>query len=79
MEWNMLKKIGAYSLDIYLMHTFITAANRKMLFKVGITAFYPNIFINFIMAMCFPMVVSFVLKKVKIYSYIFKPVQIKKK
>ena len=78
-KWNMLKKIGAYSLDIYLMHTFITAANRKALFKVGITSFYPNIFINFIMAMWLPMVISFILKKVNIYFYIFKPVQIKKK
>ena len=77
-KWNMLQKIGAYSLDIYLLHTFITAASRKMLFKVGITSFYPNILINFIMAMCLPIVISFVLKKINVYFYIFKPVQIKK-
>lgn len=77
-KWNMLQKIGAYSLEIYLLHTFITAANRKMLFKVGITSFYPNILINFIMAMCLPIVISFVLKKINVYFYIFKPVQIKK-
>ena len=76
---KVLQKVGTSSLDIYLMHTFITAANRKLLLKVGITSFYINILINFMMALCLPLFFSFLLKKLNVYSYIFKPVHGKKK
>ena len=68
-----LQRVGKYSLDIYLLHTFITAANRKLLFRCGIDWFVPNIVVNFTMGLCLPIIASIILKRLGIYKYIFKP------
>ena len=64
---------GIYSLEIYVTHNFITAANRIILLKLGITNFYFNLILNFIMAVFIPVICSFVLKKVKLHKAVFRP------
>lgn len=70
---DMLSKIGTYSLEIYVLHCFITAANRIILIRIGITEFYFNIFINLVMATGLPMLGAFILKKLKLHAWFFKP------
>lgn len=64
---------GKYSLEIYLTHCFITAANRLILIKLGITIFWINIIVNFIMATFIPVLCAYILKKIKLHEYIFRP------
>ncbi len=64
---------GKYSLEIYLTHCFITAANRIILIKLGITMFGVNVLVNFIMATFIPVLCAHILKKIKLHEYIFRP------
>ena len=64
---------GKYSLEIYLTHCFITAANRIILIKLGITMFGVNVLVNFIMATFIPILCAYILKKIKLHKYIFRP------
>jgi fucose 4-O-acetylase-like acetyltransferase len=74
---SVLQILGKYSLDIYLLHSFFTAANRKLLFKMGIDKFSLNILSNFILSICLPIGISIVLKKFRIYRYFFKPFEMR--
>lgn len=65
--------IGRHSLEIYVTHCFITAANRKILIKLGITNFYINVLINMITAIVIPVTGALILKRLKINELIFRP------
>lgn len=67
-----LNYCGQHSLEIYVLHCFITAANRKILFKLGIENFVFNVLINFIMAVLIPLAAGVFLKKTGLYNYVFK-------
>lgn len=56
-----------------MLHCFITAPNRIILNKFGITNFYMNFFINIIVSTALPIVFAIICKKIKIYDYIFRP------
>ena len=71
---GILRLIGTYSLEIYVLHCFITAANRIILFRLGIDNFYLNVTINLLMATFLPMLASVLLKKMKLYGFFFRPV-----
>lgn len=64
---------GRYSLEIYVIHCFITAGNRVILPKLGITYFALAFIINLIMAIFIPILISLVLKKLKLYKILYKP------
>lgn len=70
---KLLSLFGTYSLKIYLTHTFITSANRKILIALGITNFYLNFVINLMMAVFIPMGCAYILKKMKLHDLIFRP------
>jgi len=69
---------GRYSLEIFLTHCFITAANRKILPALGIHIFGLNIITNLIMATVLPIMFSIILKKLGIHKLFFKPCTLKK-
>ena len=71
---GVLSFIGTYSLEIYVLHCFITAANRILLMKFGLTDFYFNITVNLLMATFLPVLGAFILKKLKLHAWFFKPV-----
>ncbi|MBE5951817.1 MAG: acyltransferase [Lachnospiraceae bacterium] len=71
---GVLRWIGTYSLEIYVTHCFITAANRRILPAIGITNFYCNIVTNFIMAVLLPVAAACILKHLRLHSWIFRPV-----
>lgn len=70
---KILVFVGNYSLEIYLIHCFITAANRKILPAVGITNFYVNVVVNFLMAVFIPIGCAFLLKRMNLHKLIFRP------
>lgn len=70
---RMLPFLGRYSLEIYVLHCFITAANRTILFKIGIREFYLNVFVNLVMATVLPVLFAVLLKKVHLHDLIFRP------
>lgn len=72
-DLRILNICGKYSLEIYVMHNFITAANRIILFKAGIVNFYLNILVNLIMAVGIPILFAVILKKINIHKVVFRP------
>ncbi len=70
---GVLAFIGTHSLEIYVLHCFITAANRILLIKLGITDFYLNITVNLLMATFLPVLGSMILKKLRLHVWFFKP------
>lgn len=70
---KILNLCGQYSLEIYVTHCFIIAANRNLLLKFGLTNFYANAVINFIMATFIPVLCAYLLKKIGIHRAIFRP------
>lgn len=65
--------LGRYSLEIYLIHCFITAGNRKILPMLGITTFGASFVVNLLMAVTIPVLFSMLLKKIGLYVLMFKP------
>ncbi len=76
---KLFQIIGRYSLEIYVLHCFITAGNRVLLPKIGINNFFINVVINLIMAITLPILFSYIAKKIHVYKYIFKPASFWKK
>lgn len=70
---RILRWCGRYSLEIYVFHNYITAANRVILFRLGITGFYINIAVNFLMAVIIPICVGIILRKTGLYPFFFNP------
>jgi len=71
---GLFRFLGGYSLEIYVLHCFITAANRVILLKLGISDFYTNIMVNFVTATVLPVLAAWILKKMRLHAYFFKPV-----
>lgn len=70
---RILKICGIYSLEIYLTHCFINAANRKLLPTIGIENFFLNFIINTIMSTVIPILCAMLLKKMNLHIWIFRP------
>ena len=70
---DILELCGTYSLEIYVVHCFITAGNRVILPKLGITHFGLNILTNMVMAVFIPMGCAWILKKWNLHTLIFRP------
>lgn len=73
MNAHIFELIGRYSLEIYLIHCFITAGNRKILPKIGITNFWPSFIVNFLLAVTIPILFSMFMKKIGLHAILFKP------
>ncbi len=77
-HWKYLKEnrflsfIGRHSLEIYVMHHFITAASR-LLPKFGVTNVYVVLIIALIAGILFPILFSAICKNIGIYGFFFEP------
>lgn len=67
---------GKYSLEIYMMHTFLTAAIRSILIR-WVRNFVLNVSLNFIISTLVPIMIAVILKKLRLHKWIFKPVRLK--
>lgn len=74
-SWNsrLLGIIGRYSLEIYVLHCFITAANRTLFSLLGINNFYFSVLVNLIAGIVLPILCSLVLMKVNLHQFVFNP------
>lgn len=71
---EILAPIGRYSLEIFLIQTFVIAADRTILPVIGITDFGVNLCISFVTAVLVPILLSLMTKKLQIHSLLFRPV-----
>ena len=76
-ENRLFSFFGKYSLEIYTMHTFLTAANRSILIRGGVRNFALNVSLNFIISTLVPVMIAVILKKLRLHKWIFKPVKLK--
>lgn len=67
---------GRFSLEIYVIHCFITAGNRTILPKLGITNFFISFTLNSIMAIFIPILLALIMKKIGIYKIVYAPVEL---
>lgn len=74
---SVFNYIGRNSMEIYVIHFLITSFNRVWLRRID-TGFYLYIIINWTLGVVIPIIVSYVLKKIKLYESVFKPVKIKR-
>ena len=70
---GVLEILGSYALEIYVIHCFITAGNRVILPKLGITQFALNMAVNTAMATLIPVGCAWILKKMGLHTLIFRP------
>lgn len=69
-----LAPIGRYSLEIFLIQTYVIAADRTILPRIGVTDFTVSLCISFITAVFVPILLSVMTKKLHVHSLIFSPV-----
>lgn len=69
-----LAPIGRYSLEIFLIQTYVIAADRTILPMIGVTDFGVSLCISFATAVLVPVLLSVMTKKLHVHSLIFSPV-----
>ena len=72
-NFNVFILCGKYSLEIYVTHCFITAASRFLPTKLGLNVFGLDVVLSLIAATFIPVLFGYILKKIKIHRYIFRP------
>ncbi len=73
----LLQLLGRYSLEIYVLHCFISAPMRKILIIVGINNIVLSVCISAIIAIVVPILIAMFLKKMNIYRLVFRPFELK--
>lgn len=71
---KILVNCGKNSLEIYLIHCFLTAGFRVIFYRLGLTILVLNVFVNLILSIIVPISISYILKKIGIYKIFFKGV-----
>lgn len=70
---HLLIYFGKISLEIYLIHSYISTICRTLLKFLGVTNIILSAFIGFIISIVGSCLITFLLKKINIHKYIFKP------
>lgn len=68
---KMLQLCGKYSLEIYVMHCFLTAFFRMALHKIRLYFMPVNILVNLTLSVVIPIAVSICMKKIRVYDFFF--------
>lgn len=74
-KYSVLKYVGKYSTEIYLIHSYFTYLNRIILLKINISNFCANFLANCFISIIACIIISKVLKKLNIYNLIFNPMK----
>lgn len=72
-ESKLLDFCGRYSMEIYLLHTFITSGNRIILPWLGITYFPLAFGLTALMGVLIPICCGALLKKLRLHKLFFRP------
>ena len=73
---SFLGYLGKHSLEIYLIHTFVLSAIRYLLTKSGIASPVVFIIIGLPCGVIIPLLVSFVLRKIRLYNIFFNQLKL---
>lgn len=71
---ELLKMIGRYSLEIYVIHGVIVAACRAVVQKIELDNVYIIVIGSFIISTIIPILFSMLCKRLNIHGLLFKPV-----
>lgn len=70
-----LNLVGRYSLEVYLLHPFITAPARLVINKLGGASEFVTLIVSFAAATLIPIAVAWSLKKIGLHDPLFRPVR----
>ena len=71
---GLLNYLGKHSLEIYVIHCFLTGGNRVILPKIGVHGFWISFVINLIISISLPLIFSCITKgKTWIWNMLFAP------
>lgn len=73
LELRFLRLCGSYCLQIYLVHPYLTAANRSLLPALGIHGAFVSLLVNAASALLISLGIALVAEKVPISDIFFKP------
>lgn len=70
---SILSYLGKKSLEIYVFHIFVTSGIRPIFVFLGITHPVLKMLLAFILGIIVPLFCSFVLHKLKLWDWVFRP------
>lgn len=76
---KILQICGRYSLEIYVMHCFLTAFFRVLFYRLGLNNVFYNITLNLILSTILPLLCALCMKKLNIYDVFFNGIKIQEK
>ena len=65
--------LGKHSLEIYVIHCFLTAGNRVLFAKLGIANVYVSIILNMTLSISGSLFFSYITRKLQVYNLFFRP------
>lgn len=68
-----------YSLEIFLMHMWFIASIRSVLIRIGITSFYVNFALDFVVSMFAPVLAMRIIDRMKLKDILVRPTKFVKK
>lgn len=71
----VLNIVGRYSLEIYLLHPFVTAPARLIINKLGGAPELLTLVFSFVAATLIPIGISYALQKIGLHDPLFRPVR----
>ena len=70
---RLLTFCGRYDLEIYILHTYVASAGRSVFRKIGVDNIYIILIVSSILSIAVPIIISIVLKKIKLHGLAFRP------
>lgn len=68
--------LGRHSLEIYLLHCFITAANRSLFVRMNVTNIWIAVITNELCGLILPLLFSYVTRRWGYYNLFFRPINL---
>lgn len=72
---SLLSILGEKSLEIYILHIYVTSGSRPILNILHMDNYWYNVIILTFLGIVLPIAISYILKKLKLWDIFFKPVQ----
>ena len=76
---GLLSYIGRHSLEIYVIHCFLTAGNRVVFSRLAINNVWASIGLNLLLSTCGSLAFAALTKKIGVYDLFFRPYALIKK
>lgn len=78
MNWldnKVLEICGRYCLEIYVIHSFLTAGFRSAFVALGVTNFWLSLALNTILSTALPIIFAMALERIGLHDLLFRPVR----